>query len=334
VVGEELATIVIPARNEEQFIARCLDSVLAQTYPNLEIVVVDGDSVDRTAEIVTAYSQRFPNIRLLHNPHRIVPSSLNIGAANASGTWFVRVDAHATISPNYVATAIEHLRTGRWGAVGGYVEPLGVTSAGRAVARAMCSRFGIGNSVHHFDTTPQPADHVPFPAYPLDLVRQLGGWNDELVTNQDFEFDYRAGQAGYTLLYDPSLRISYHCQQSVRGVFRQFRRYGRGKVDVVRIHARSARARHLVPPMLVASFAGAVAVVPRTRRPLEVVAGAYAAGLAVATVVDGAGLDRSARIRLPVVLAAMHMGWGLGVAQGLGAMIFDRQRLGASNRSR
>ena len=190
VVGQELATVVIPARNEEQFIARCLDSVLAQTYPNLEIVVVDGDSTDRTAEIVTAYARRFPNIRLLHNPHRIVPSSLNLGAADALGTWFVRVDAHATISPNYVASAIEHLRTGRWGAVGGFVEPIGVTPAGRAVARAMCSRFGIGNSVHHFDTKPQPADHVPFPAYPLELIRQLGGWNDDLVTNQDFEFDY------------------------------------------------------------------------------------------------------------------------------------------------
>src|SRR4029079_1263028 len=93
----ELATVVIPARNEERFIARCLESVLAQTYPNIEILVVDGQSDDRTRAIVTEIAAQHPRVRLLDNPRRIVPSALNVGMAEAKGKWFVRIDAHATI---------------------------------------------------------------------------------------------------------------------------------------------------------------------------------------------------------------------------------------------
>jgi cellulose synthase/poly-beta-1,6-N-acetylglucosamine synthase-like glycosyltransferase len=324
--SDALVTVVIPARNEERFIGACLDSVLAQTYPHLEILVVDGSSTDRTPDVVNEYAERYGSIRLLRNEKRITPSSLNVGAAHASGKWFVRVDAHATVSPNYVEGAIDHLRTGRWGAVGGFVDPIGVTPAGRAIACAMCSRFGIGNSAHHFAGEPKPADHVPFPAYPIALLRELGGWNEELVTNQDFEFDYRAGLAGYELLYDPALRISYHCQQSTRGVFRQFRRYGRGKADVLALHPRSVRMRHLAAPALVASLATAAVLVPLSRRPLAVVASAYLAGLGIASALDGRGLDPPAQRRLPVVFAAMHIGWGVGFAERVGALSSPRLR--------
>ena len=207
-----------------------------------------------------------------------------------------------------------------WGAVGGYVDPIGVTPAGRAIACAMCSRFGIGNSAHHFAGSAKPADHVPFPAYPIDLVKQLGGWNEDLVTNQDFEFDYRAGLVGYELLYDPALHISYHCQQTTRGVFRQFRRYGRGKTDVLRLHPRSVRLRHLAAPALVVSLGTAAALLPFSSRPIAVVASAYVAGVAIAIAVDGRGLDAPALLRLPVVFTAMHIGWGVGFTEGIVAL--------------
>jgi succinoglycan biosynthesis protein ExoA len=313
-----LVTVAIPARNEERFIAACLDSVLAQDHSNLQVIVVDGASRDRTAHVVREYASRDSRVELVFNPRAITPKSLNLALQATRAKWFVRVDAHATVPPNYVSRAIAHLRTGRWQAVGGRVDPVGITPAGRAVAAAMSSRFGIGNAVHHYGAEPQPADHVPFPAYPTELLRALGGWDENLPTNQDFELDYRLAARGGRILYDPSLPISYVCQQSIAGVFRQFRRYGRGKADVVRLHPRSIRSRHLVAPGLVAAWGVAVPV-GILFPPIAVAAfGPYLTALVLASVTTGRSVpDWRARIRVPAAFAAMHVAWGVGFWGGL-----------------
>ena len=319
----ELATVVIPARNEERFIGRCLESVLAQTHQNIEILVVDGDSDDRTRAIVTEIAARDPRVRLLDNPRRIVPSALNVGLAEAKGKWFVRIDAHATIGPTYVERALAHLRSGRCGAVGGRVDPVGETAAGRAIAVAMCSKFGIGNSVHHYGVEPVETDHVPFPAYSSELVRELGGWNEQLVVNQDFEFDWRVVQSGVRVLFDPALSITYFGQQSVRGVFRQFRRYGRGKVKVITMHPRSVRARHFAAPALVGALVLSAGFLASGRgRVGAALPLAYTAGIGVATVAGMHELegDRRAQSLLPLAFMAMHLGWGLGFWEGVSAI--------------
>ena len=323
---DELITVVIPARNEERFIARCLDSVLAQEARNLQVVVVDGASEDRTPDIVRQYAARDPRVELLSNPDRIVPISLNIGARAARSRWFVRIDAHATVPPDYVGRAVGHLRSGRWGGVGGRVDCVGVTPAGRAIALAMGSRFGIGNSIHHYGNQPQPADHVPFPAYPVALIHEIGGWDDHLAVNQDFEFDYRLGRAGHKLLYDPNLSIAYHGQQSIRGVFRQFRRYGSGKVKVLAKHPESVRARHFAAPALVAWSVAATAVALRRPKLGAAAVAPYLGAVAAVSLANARKLDDGAdRVRLPLAFAAMHVGWGLGFWEGVIRLVRGRR---------
>jgi succinoglycan biosynthesis protein ExoA len=322
---DELITVVVPARNEEAFIESCLDSVAGQDARNLQIIVVDGDSTDGTAEVVRRYAERDPRVELLHNPHRIVPSSLNMALRATRGTWFVRVDAHATVPPDYVSRAVAHLRTGEWGGVGGRVEAIGLTPAGKAIAVAMGSRFGIGNSIHHYGKEPVPADHVPFPAYPTDLVREVGGWDESLVINQDFEFDYRMGLRGHRLLYDPRLEIRYICRQSLRAAFGQFRRYGGGKVRVIARHPRSIRARHLAAPALVAWTAGALLLHPRRPKLVLAAMSPYLVAMAVACGADSRKLhDPGAKLRLPAAFAAMHFGWGIGFWRGIGTLVRER----------
>jgi len=314
----ELVSVIIPVRNEERFIARTLDAILGQTYPNLEVLVVDGASTDRTPAIVEEYAARDARVRLLHNPKAIVPISLNIGARAARARWMVRVDGHATVNDDYVEIAVGHLQTGEWGGVGGRVDAVGRTPAGRAVAAVMGSKFGIGNSIHHYGTEPAPADHVPFPAYPVALVREIGGWDEHLAVNQDFEFDYRLGLHGHRLLYDPALVISYECQQTLRGLYRQFRRYGKGKATVVCLHPRSLRARHLIPPALIASWLGALVL--GVRRPKLALASLvpYAVGVAAASVATARKVDdRRTALRLPGAFVTVHGAWGLGFWQGL-----------------
>jgi glycosyltransferase involved in cell wall biosynthesis len=319
-------TVVIPARDEERFIGACLDSVLAQRYRRLQVLVVDGASTDTTVEIVKGYAARDDRVELLHNPRGIIPVSLNVALAAARGRWLVRVDSHATVPPDYVGRAVEHLRTGRWGGVGGRKDGRGVTDAGRAVAAVMASPFGVGNSTYHYGTDPQPVEHIPFGAYPTELCRALGGWDERLRVNQDFEFDWRVRDAGHELLFDPELRIDWYCRQSIGDLFRQYRRYGRGKVRVAALHPRSVRLRHLAAPALVVWLVAVAAIAAIRRRPSSAVLGLahYAAGVALATARTAGDVDPAARRYVPGGFAAMHIGWGIGFWEG----ILDLVRVG------
>ncbi len=91
--------VVIPARDEERNIAACVASVLQQDHRNLQVIVVDGASKDRTPDIVKALAEDDPRVELLHNPLGIIPVSLNLALAATRGQWLVRIDAHATVPP-------------------------------------------------------------------------------------------------------------------------------------------------------------------------------------------------------------------------------------------
>ena len=316
---EELVTVIIPAANEEAHLGACLESVQTQEYRRLQIVVVDGASTDGTCDVVRSRMAEDPRIELMHNPRRNIPSSLNIALGAARGRWLVRVDAHSTVGPSYVAIAVDLLREGRWGGVGGRKDAVGATSAGRAIAAALGSRMGVGNSTYHHGTSVQVVEHLPFGAYPTDLVRQVGGWDERLFANEDFEFDHRVRQAGWQLLFDPRLVIRWQCRQSVPALFRQYHRYGRGKVDVARLHPDSLSLRHLLPPVLVPYLAAVAAVAPTRPRQAALMAAPYLLTILAASAVCEGTFDRPRdRAWLPAAFVAMHVGWGTGIWSGLG----------------
>jgi cellulose synthase/poly-beta-1,6-N-acetylglucosamine synthase-like glycosyltransferase len=325
VLAEPVVTVVIPARDEERAIGACLDAVLAQSEPSLQVIVVDGDSRDATARIVREYMARDSRVELVTNPDGIIPRSLNLALDQARGRWFVRVDAHATIPPTYVEKIVARLATGQWGGVGGRKDGVGVTPAGRAIAAAMGSRFGVGNSTYHYGTEPGTVEHIPFGAYPVALCRALGGWDEACVVNQDFEFDWRVRQAGHELYFDPELSIDWECRQSITDLYHQYRRYGRGKANVAALHPASVRPRHLAAPALVASLGVALTLLVR-RRPLAaaLVVAPYAAALTTATAITSPSVDTDARPFVAPAFAAMHLGWGLGFWQGCAMVVRDR----------
>jgi cellulose synthase/poly-beta-1,6-N-acetylglucosamine synthase-like glycosyltransferase len=318
---------MVPASNEEGSIGACLRSVREQDYPALQIVVVDGASTDATAAEVRAQMAADPRIELVANPRRNIPSSLNLALEHARGRWLVRVDAHSTVPPGYVRLAVDRLREGRWGGVGGRKDGIGRTPAGRAIAVAMASRLGVGNSTYHFGTTPQEVDHLPFGAYPVEVVRGIGGWDETLTANVDFEFDYRLRAAGQRLLFEPRMAIQWHCRQSLPDLFRQYHRYGRGKADVAWLHPRSMQPRHLAPPAFVVYLA--LDLLFNARRPgrLLLVLAPYLAAVGVESVRTGRQLaSPRERIWLPGAFVAMHLGWGLGFWSGVRRTLPGRLR--------
>jgi len=330
---DDLVTVMVPARNEEDSIGECLDSILAQDHKALQVVVVDGGSTDATTQIVRERMSADDRVELLETTRASIPASLNLAVAQARGRWLVRVDAHSTVSTGYVRACVDRLREGTWGGVGGRKDGVGKTPAGRAIAAAMGSRFGVGNSVYHYGTEPQEVDHLPFGAYAVDLVRRVGGWDERLVANEDYEFDYRLRQAGMRLLFDPAMRIDWQCRQSVPDLFRQYRRYGRGKFDVARLHPDSLGVRHLAPPALVGYVA--VAALLNAGRPvrLAVLVSPYVAAVLAASIKTARKLDKTGdKMLVPAAFAAMHVGWGLGFWAGAGRLLV-RGRRGSSNDS-
>jgi hypothetical protein len=197
--------------------------------------------------------------------------------------------------------------------VGGIKPGVGITPAGKAIAAAMSSRFGVGNSKYHYATTELEVDHLPFGAYPVDRLREMGGWNESLVANEDFELDYRIRLSGGRLLLDPRVVIAWQCRQSVPDLYRQYVRYGKGKADVALLHPRSLAPRHVVAPALVAWLAVAGLRAPRHPVQAALMASPYVAGVVVATRQTRPALENDADwVHLPGAFVAMHVGWGYG----------------------
>ena len=313
----ELVTVVIPARNEEDFIEACVRSISSQTYDALQIIVVDGASEDRTREIVRALAEDDPRIELLENPESIIPVSLNIAVAAARGRWLVRVDAHSTVPPSYVAQCVVHLASDKWGGVGGRKDGVGITPQGRAIAVAMGSKFGVGNSTYHHGTDVRVVEHIPFGAYPADVIRKVGGWDEELRVNQDFEFDYRVREAGYELLFDPALRIDWYCRQSLRDLWRQYERYGEGKTHIFELHPKSIKPRQVAPAVLVPALSAAAILSLIKPKTSAVIAAPYGVFLLVGAMRENRKLEgMREKVLLPGAFAAMHVGFSRGLWRG------------------
>lgn len=313
-------SVVIPMRNEQGHIGECLRSVLAQDYPaeRMEVLVVDGDSDDASVAEVRETAGDDPRVRVLRNPARIVPTALNIAIRAARGDVIARVDGHTRIAPDYLRRGVEVLcRTGADN-VGGPMRPVGGGRFGDAVARAMCSRFGIG-AYFHYGTEVRDADTVYMGMWPRAAFEKFGGFDEELVRNQDDEFNYRIRSLGGRVRFTPAMRSWYQNRTTFRALARQFYQYGLWKVRVLQKHPARMSWRHAVPPLFVVAVATtslAALWLPAAGTIAAALIGVYA--LSVLAVSGYVVRDRP-RLWLSTALAfaTIHLAWGVGFLSGL-----------------
>jgi len=260
---EFVATVVMPVRNEERYLSAALDAVLAQDVPDgaLEVLVVDGQSIDRTREIAGRRGRgaRFP-VRIIDNPGRIAATALNLGAEAAQSGIIVRVDGHAEIPTDYVRRLVEALdRTGA-DVAGGAVLPVGDGVYAESVACAMRSPLGHGGALFRaggdcgVDADTVDADTVAFPAYRRDTLLGAGGFDVEMIRNQDDDLHLRLRRAGKRIVFVPGLISTYHCRQTRLALFRQYFGYGLWKVIGWRKRGQLSSERALAPALLVAGL--------------------------------------------------------------------------------
>lgn len=313
----------MPIRNEQAYIERSLGAVLAQDYPAelLEILVVDGMSKDGTRELVLDIAANDARVQLLDNPAGIVPPGLNLGINQASGEIIVRVDGHCEIAPDYVSHCVQHLLEDGVDGVGGPIETVGETTAAQAIALAMSSWFGVGGSAFRtVKDRPMLVETVAFPAYRQETLQRNGPFDEELVRNQDDEYNYRLLKRGGKILLSPDIRSRYYSRSGLRKLWRQYYQYGFWKVRVMQKHPRQMRYRQFVPVVFVGSLiAGSLLalLLPPLWLLLVAVLVAYGAANWVASV----ALARESRwVYLPYLLLAhpiLHVSYGAGFLVGL-----------------
>uniref|UniRef100_A0A832I3R3 Glycosyltransferase family 2 protein n=1 Tax=Eiseniibacteriota bacterium TaxID=2212470 RepID=A0A832I3R3_UNCEI len=321
----------MPVRNEERFIARNLEAVLAQEYPphRLEVLVADGRSDDRTREIVERIAARVARegsgatVTLVDNPERIMPTGTNAALRRARGDVVVLLGGHAELPRDYLARCVDVLLASGADGVSGAIESVGSGPVGRAIAAAMSSPFGIGNSgfrTASADGAPVEVDTIPFPVFRRDVFERVGLYNPAMVRHQDYEFNYRVRRAGGRMLLLPGLRAVYHVRGSLPALWRQYWQYGVWKGRFLRRHPQSLRFRHLVPPAFVLGVAGALAlalVAPATWPLAAALGGAYLAFVALGMAAFAARGRWDVVPWLPAVMVCLQFGYGLGVWLGL-----------------
>jgi glycosyltransferase involved in cell wall biosynthesis len=251
-----LVSVIIPCRNEEQFIRRCLESTLAWNSDEyeLEILVVDGCSTDRTREIVSEIQLHNPCIVLLDNPKQNKPAALNIGISATRGKWIVRLDAHAEYPPDYLQRCLDTAkRTGADNVGGIVIARLRANTMQAQLVQALTThRFGVGSSGFRTNALEGPADTVPFGCYRREVFEKIGCFDERLLHSQDFEFNQRLLRAGGTIWLNPRIRTSYYNQATLKDFFHKvIVRDGPWNPYMWYVAAYSFRIRHAVPMVFV-----------------------------------------------------------------------------------
>ncbi|HLE16546.1 MAG TPA: glycosyltransferase [Anaerolineales bacterium] len=314
-------SIIVPCYNEQETIRLLLEAIYAQTYPrqDLEVIVADGMSTDRTRQEIAAFQSSHPAlpVRVVENPQRIIPAGLNVAVRAAQGEYIVRLDAHSTPAPDYVARCVAALQTGAGDNVGGVweIQPGGADWRANSIATAASHPLGVGDARYRLGGSAQAVDTVPFGAFRRSLVDRVGWFDETLLTNEDYEFNARIRRAGGTVWMDPSIRSAYRARSSYLELARQYWRYGYWKARMLRRYPETFRWRQLAG-VFVLSFAvlGLLAIwFPWAGWLLALEVGVYLLGLFLA----GAQVALRRReaallVGVPLAIATMHFAWGSG----------------------
>lgn len=248
-----IISIIIPCRNEENFIAGVLENILAQDYPNelTEVFVVDGNSSDSTKIIALNFSDKFHKLQVLDNPSQTVPFALNHAIKKTTGKFIVRMDAHTSYASDYLSKIIQTFQETGADIVGGPMRAAGKTHFQKAVACCTSTKMGIGDSSFHNEYAKGYVDSVYLGAWKREIFNDTGLFDERMKRNQDDEFHYRARSKGKKIYLHPEIRSVYYPRSTAKKLFIQYFQYGLYKPLVLKKIKSEIKLRHLIPPAFV-----------------------------------------------------------------------------------
>jgi glycosyltransferase involved in cell wall biosynthesis len=329
------ASVIVPCYNEAHSIRGLLLALLAQTYPleEMEVVIADGGSDDGTREHVEQFSKDHPelSLRIIENPAREIPVALNLAIRHSQGQVVVRLDAHSVPDREYVRRCLE--TSNRTGAanVGGVwdIRPGNDTWVARAIARAAAHPVGAGDARYRVRGAEGAVDTVPFGAFRRQWLGKVGRFNEDLLANEDYEYNARIRRLGGTVWFNPEIRSSYIARPSLRALGRQYARYGFWKARMLLRYPNTLRWRQALPPLFVLStplLAALSLAWPTAGGLLAIEWGAYVILQLVAAVAQALRhRDITLTAGMPLAWITMHLAWGSAFWWGLLTGLFRRK---------
>jgi glycosyltransferase involved in cell wall biosynthesis len=316
-------SVIIPVRNEEEYISRCLQSLFGQDYPEelFEVIVVDGGSIDNSVKIVRKVAEEHSNIKLLGGPGINCPAAMNIGITNATGELISKIDGHGYVASDYLRMSAKYISTkGEIKCVGGPIRSAAKAIVAEANAIARSSVFGVGKGAYSMGKETQFVDSVQCGTYEKTIFEEVGLFDESLQFGEDEEVNWRIRKRGYKVFSTPDIRFFYFPRKSFGKLFRQYYNYGRARVKVIQRHPDFFRIKHIIPTAFVATIfaAGILGIYSQFFSQLFV-------GSAIAYLIVSLGFSAVISSKrgwklfglLPISFAALHFGYGIGFAQGV-----------------
>ncbi len=315
-------SIIIPCFNEEKTIKELLMAIYAQSYPKeaIEVIISDGMSVDGTRRKIAEFMNEYRdlNILIVDNPHRNIPKALNLAIEKSTGKWLIRLDAHCKPAPDYLERSVSDLEANLGENVGGIWEivPSVNNWIGRSIAAAASHPLGVGDAQYRFTKKAQFVDTVPFGAFHRQLIDKIGGFNETLLSNEDYEFNTRIKENGGRIWLNPNIRSTYFARSTIRELARQYWRYGFWKWQMLKRHPKTIRWRQALPPVFVTSIIINLVMAPFIKTALILLF--FELLVYFIILVIGAlpimlrNKDARLIIGIPLSIATMHICWGAG----------------------
>lgn len=250
-------SIIVPCYNEEGTIRSLLSAVHAQTYPlaQMELVISDGLSTDRTREVIAAFQREHADlsVRVVDNTRRTIPSGLNQAIRESRGEIIVRLDAHSMPIPEYVERCVAAHEAGMGANVGGVweIRPGKDTLIAESISFAAAHPLGVGDAMYRLNAKPGAVDTVPFGSFRRSLIEKIGGFDETLLSNEDYEFNTRVRESGGVVWLDPSIRSVYFSRSTLKALAVQYWRYGYWKLRMLKRYPHTLRWRQALPPLFV-----------------------------------------------------------------------------------
>jgi len=318
-------SIIIPCRNEEKFIGKCLDSIIAQDYPKdkLEVLIVDGMSEDKTREIIRKYIQKYSFVKILDNPKRITPIAMNIGIKEAKGSYVLILSSHSKMGENFIQKNVSNLQKYHVDCIGGIIMTLPASKSllSQSIALALSCFFGAGNAYYRTGSKKLKfVDTVPFGCYKKEVFEKIGLFDEDLLRGQDAEFNARLKKMGGEILLVPEIVSYYYARDSLSKLWKMHFQYGYFKPLTAKKIGNIYTVRQLIPGIFVGSLIVSLILSPIYNSFLWLflfILGSYT--IVNLTFSLKTSLKKGLRFFfvLPLVFATIHFSYGLGYLKGI-----------------
>lgn len=325
-----LVSIIIPCYNEQTTIHWLLDAIYHQTFPieQIEVIISDGLSTDLTREEIEKFQLQHKDLQILmvDNHKRIIPAALNRALSVAKGKYIVRLDAHSIPASDYIERCISGLKADKGDNVGGVweIKPGNESWVARSIAAAAAHPLGVGDA--HYRTHKQRqtnpitgglVDTVPFGAFKRDIFNKIGGFDENLLSNEDYEFNARLRKIGGRIWFDPDIRSTYFARPNLYSLARQYWRYGYWKWRMIRRYPSTVKLRQALPPLFSFSLILLILLAPFSvffsyMLSLELLLYLFILLMGVFPTVLNRK-DFFLWLGMPVAIATMHISWGTGL---------------------